>query len=314
MDNFNKSLLSPLIYYDLLDRPLTALEAYKYQPKNSESLTLSFAQFRKILRNYSSLKNQLAEKNGLYFLMNRSEISETRSSRLKIAQLKWKKLRVISNYLALVPFLKLISVTGSLTSYNTKKQSDFDLLVIIQKNRLWLGRLLLTGLVGALGRRRHNQLTQDRVCLNCYLTEENLEITTEAKPRDWHSAQEYGRLTPVLENKKGIYANFIKANAWLANFLKNYPWPNNVNAKKTEPNIILNFIRKVFERFLGGKAGDWLEKTTGRWQRKRIRKKRQNEQSDVDQVFVSNDCLMFHPQSKSDRLMREFNLKMQQLN
>ena len=316
MTSQEKSIIAPLIYYDLLDRPLTVLEIYKYQSKNNENqepVAFSFSRLRKILKNSPSLKNQMTEKNGLYFLKNREEITRIRSFRLKITQLKWKALKRLSRFLALAPFLKLAAVTGSLTGYNAKKQSDFDLLIILKKNRLWLGRLLLTGLVGIMHRRRHGQLTQDRICLNCYLTEKNLEITKQIKPHDFHSAQEYSRLTPILEIKKGIYLNFIQANRWLADFLKNYPWPNNINAKKIQPSMPLNFIRQIFEWLLNGKVGDWLEKITGQWQSKRINKKRQNEQDDLNQVFVNNDCLMFHPQSKSDRLMKEFNLKMRQL-
>ncbi|MFH1460841.1 MAG: hypothetical protein ABIF84_00225 [Patescibacteria group bacterium] len=312
-----KSIIAPLVYYDLLDRPLTALEIYKYQSKSDEQQeapTLSFAQLRKTLKNSSSLKTKMTGKNGLYFLKNKEEIAKLRSLRLKIAQLKWKKLKKLGRFLALAPFLKLAAVTGSLTAYNAKEQSDFDLLIILKKNRLWLGRLLLTELIGIMRKRRHGQLTRDRICLNCYLTGGNLEITEQIKPHNFHSAQEYDRLTPILEIEKGIYLNFLQANRWLSDFLKNYPWPNNINAKKIQPSVFFSLLRQIFEWLLAGKTGDWLEKITGQWQIRRINKKRQNEQAGLDQVFISNDCLMFHPQSKSDRLMKEFNLKMQQLN
>ena len=303
----NKALTAPLIYYDLLERPLTALEVYRYL--RADAPELSFFNVWQELKTAGTQANFIQEKNGLYFLSGRQEIIKIRQKRLKIAQLKWRKLKKIGKFLALVPFLKLVAVTGSLTGYNTVKQSDFDLLVVIKKNRLWLGRLLLTGLVGILGKRRHGNLTQDRICLNCYLTEGDMEITARAKPRDFHSAQEYGRLTPVLELKKGIYINFVQANIWLADFLKNYPWPNNINAKKIQPLAFFNLIRLIFERLLDGKIGDCLEKITDGWQNKRIREKRWKEQSNTDQAFVGGSCLMFHPRSKSDRLMKAFNRK-----
>jgi len=303
----NKALTAPLIYYDLLERPLTALEVYRYL--RADAPELSFFNVWQELKTAGTQASFIQEKIGLYFLSGRQEIIKIRQKRLKIAQLKWRKLKKIGKFLALAPFLKLVAVTGSLTGYNTVKQSDFDLLVVIKKNRLWLGRLLLTGLVGILGKRRHGNLTQDRICLNCYLTEGDMEITARAKPHDFHSAQEYGRLTPVLELKKGIYINFVRANIWLADFLKNYPWPNNINAKKIQPLAFFNLIRLIFERLLDGKIGDCLEKITDGWQNKRIREKRWKEQSNTDQVFISGGCLMFHPRSKSDRLMKAFNRK-----
>ena len=145
------------------------------------------------------------------------------------------------------------------------------------------------------------------------MTEKSLEITAQAKPRDFHSAQEYGRLTPILEVEPGLYKKFIQANLWLAQFLKNYPWLNGNNANKIEPNSFFNLIRRFLEWTLNRKMGDWLEKFSGKKQTERINKKRQKEQPDSDQIFVRDNCLMFHPQSKSDRLMKEFNLKMRQL-
>lgn len=312
MDSQAKAILAPLIYYDLLDRPLTALEAYKYL--RAETPEISFFNFWQKLKNSEGLLNLVEQKNGLYFLAGRPEIINTREKRLKLAQMKWKKLKAVGKYLSLVPFLRLAAVTGSLTSYNTREQSDFDLLIILKNGRLWLGRILLTGLIGLLRKRRHGQLTRDRICLNCYLTEENLKITEQAKIHDFHSAQEYGRLTPVLEIKEGTYKKFVLANGWLAGFLKNYPWPASLGAKKIKPVLFFSWLRQIFEWLLGGTMGDWLEKITGRWQNERINKKRRNEQPGADQVFVSDNCLMFHPQSKGDKLMKEFDLKMSRLN
>ena len=133
-----KALMAPLIYYDLLERPLTALEVYRYL--RADASELSFFSACKELKTIAAESNFIRANNGLYFLAGRENIIKTRAKRLKLTQLKWKKLKRIGKYLALVPFLRLVGVTGSLTSYNTKEQSDFDLLIIIKKNRLWLGR------------------------------------------------------------------------------------------------------------------------------------------------------------------------------
>lgn len=308
MTNLEKSIISTLIYYDLLDRPLTELETYKYLLGPSQEV--SFFDFKQALAELVSTK-KISAKNGLYFLPERPNLIKIREKRLKIAQLKWKKLKKLVRWLALVPFLKLAAVTGSLTAYNTRQESDFDLLIVAKSGRLWLTRTLITALTGLLGVRRHDQFTQDRICLNCYLTEDGLEIRPQAKPRDFHSAQEYGRLTPILEIKPGLYQKFIESNQWLKFFLSFYPWPNSQTAKKIQPNIFLTLVRRVAEWCLGGKIGDWLEKKLGQWQTRRIRQK--NESQPADQVYVSNQCLMFHPQSKSYELIRQFNLKIEQL-
>lgn len=309
MTKLEKAILAPLVYYDLLDRPLTAVETFKYLCALAPEI--SFFKVRQELKSSWPLNDRLRKKEGLYFLAGRQRLIKIRQKKLKLAQLKWKKLKRLGCFLALSPFLRLAAVTGSLTAYNTQTSSDFDLLIILKKNRLWLGRLLLTGLVGLLGRRRHGTLTQDRLCLNCYLTEEKLEITPKIKPRDWHAAQEYGRLTPLLEIESGLYKKFVASNLWLADFLKNYPWPNDLGAKRLRSGLFSSALRQALEWLLEGSLGERLEMATGRWQKKRIQHKRPPEKFlGGDQVFISDDCLMFHPQSKSDKLIREFNLKM----
>ncbi len=300
MTQIHQALLTPIIYYDLLERPLTATEIFKYLRAGGPEI--SFFGVRQQLKAAAGIRQQ----NGLYFLSDRQTLIKVRQKRLKLSQLKWKKLKAIGRYLSLAPFLRLAAVTGSLTANNARLASDLDLLIVLKKNRLWLGRLLLTGLIALLGQRRHGQLTRDRLCLNCYLTEEHLEISVDTKPRDWHAAQEYGRLFPLLETQDGLYEKFIRQNSWLADFLKNYPWPNGLGAKKIKPSIAFSWIRRGLEWLLGGWVGEKAEKITAQWQKKRIHKKRRNEQPTKDQIFVSDNCLMFHPQSKSDKLMKAY--------
>jgi len=304
MDNLERAILSTLVYYDLLDRPLTELEIYRYLLNTNQKV--SFFEVSKVLAGIVQTK-KIEASQGLYSLSNRSYIIKIREKRLKLAQLKWKKLKRLARWLTLVPFLRLAAVTGSLTAYNTRQESDFDLLVVTKKDRLWLTRTLVTALTGLLGIRRHGQSTQDRICLNCYLTEDSLEIKPEAKPRDFHSAQEYGRLTPLLEIKKGICQEFLQKNSWLSQYLNFYPWPNKETAKKIKPNSILSLIRTVAEWLLDDEIGDWLEKKLGIWQTKRINQKPNIEPA--DQIYIDHQCLMFHPHSKSYQLMQDWQTK-----
>lgn len=310
MTPLEKAIIIPIIYYDLLDRPLTALEIFKYLPALKPEV--SFFEIQQTLANSDWLKKHLTASHGLYFLTGRDKLINLRSERLKLASLKWKKLRGLIKKLTLVPFLRLVAITGSLTAHNTQPDSDFDLLVVAQNNRLWLARTFLTGLTGLLGIRRHHAITRDRLCLNCYLTQDGLEIKEEAKPRDWHSAQEYGRLTPVLEIERGLYQKFSAQNSWLKEFLSSYPWPNFVGAKKIKPSRLLSLARRVIEWALNGSIGKRLEETLGQWQSRRIRQK--NENQPADQIYISPTCLIFHPHSKSYELMQLFNKQLANLN
>lgn len=310
-----KSIISPAIYYDLLDRPLTIMEIYKYQAGGNEqnSPPASLSQIIKTLRDSSFLKNRLTEKNGLYFLQNRQKLLAIRAHRLKISQLKWKKIKKAGQWLTLIPFVRMAAVTGSLTAYNANPASDLDILLVVQPRRLWLARLWTIIIIDLLGQRRHGQIIQDRFCLNCYLTENHLEIQPEAKPRDWHSAHEYRRLTPITEQRFGLYQNFIDNNKWLTDYFSVCPRINQQTSHRAASRHFFNLGRRLLEQLLSGRMGDWLEKKSGDWQKQRIAGKTSRQANPDDQIYVSDDCLILHPRSKSRRLNNAFNLKTQAL-
>lgn len=308
MTKLARSIAEVLGYYDLFDRPLSALEIFKYLPPLAG---VSFFAVRQVLIESSELKKFLGQKNGLYFFTNRASLLPQRTKRMKNAQLKWRRLKRYLAYLANVPFLRFAAASGSLTANNTKSDSDLDLFLITTKNRLWTARIFTVALTQFLGVRRHGQLIKNRLCFNYYLTEVNLNIEEEASRHWWHSAQEYARLTPVLENEPTAYDEFVRQNSWLKNFLNIFPWPNRQTAHCAKPQKFIRQIRQLLEYLLNNKTGDWLEKKLGQWQTKRIFKK--SSSASPEEFFLTDNCLMFHPQSKSDKLMKEFNLKMAEL-
>ena len=307
--DLEKAIISTLLYYDLLDCPLTALEIFKYLSYQKNNV--SFFRLRENLKQSVFLNAACESDQGLYFLKDRGKLVNQREKKLKISQIKWKRLKAAARSLAFIPFLHLADVSGSLTFHNANEQSDFDLLIITQNNRLWTARILIMAVLGIMGKRRHGSHTKNRFCLNCYLTENNLEIKKENKIRDMHSSQEYGRLTLLLEKKTGLHAEFLENNNWLKKFLNNYPWPNCQTAKRISVSRLAQKISRLAEKILSGYWGDQIEKKLGDWQTKRIKAKTKNEPT--DQIFCSNSCLMFHPQSKSYSLMEKYDKRMQEI-
>lgn len=162
MIQIEQSIISTLIYYDLLDRPLTELEIYKYLFGLHQRV--SFFVFQQTLKKLLADKT-IKQGTSLYFLPGRANLILIREKRLKLAQVKWRKLKKLSRWLAFIPFLRMVAVTGSLTSYNTRQESDLDLLIVTESKRLWLTRTFITALTALLGVRRHGQKTQDRICM-----------------------------------------------------------------------------------------------------------------------------------------------------
>ena len=158
MTLLQKSILSTIAYYDSLDYPLTSFEVFKYliNPLHIASFywdsvsesklfepvelgrfsSITLFNIRKILES-NELKKFIGEKNGFYSLKGREEIIRTRIDRQKIADQKWKKAKKIIKLLQIVPYLKMVAVSGSLALNNTREESDFDLLIVAKSKRIW---------------------------------------------------------------------------------------------------------------------------------------------------------------------------------
>lgn len=308
MTDIKQAIAAVLAYYDLLDRPLTALELFKSLPPLGG---VSFFELTKIMANSAGLKKFCRQKSGLYFFHGRDNLLSIREKRTKIAQIKWQRLKKQAKFLRLVPFLRLAAVTGSLAIYNTNSRSDFDILIVAAPGRLWLTRALATLLTGMIGIRRHGSHIKNRLCLNCYIDGQDLNVQAPSRLYYLQSAQEYSRLTPILESEQNLCQNFFSQNNWLKTHLNASPWPNSATAKKIPLSRFFALCRKIMEYPLAGALGDRIEKKLGRWQLKRINKKITREPGSG--CFIDKNYLMFHPRSKSLELKRAFTKKMAQI-
>jgi len=305
MTSLEKSILATLAYYDVLDRPLTGWEIFRYLIRRCQGNLNSVLQS---LETSPQLSKFIEQKNGFYFLKGREKIFKERISRQKTADQKWKKARRLIKFLQIIPFIRLVAVSGSLAMNNPKPRSDIDLLVVAKTNRIWTCRGLTTLFVHLIGQRRHKKLTKDRLCLNHYLTDKFLKIPFKSL----YNAQTYVHLVPMLDFGNSTWKEFQKNNEWLKNYLAYYPQSANGYLLRIKPNRFLSFLREIPEFFLDRKLGNGLECFLRKIQEKRIRKDPLTYQSGGRVVFNSRQ-LEFHPNSPEKRVLEKYNAKMKDL-
>ena len=329
-----KSILATIAYYDVLNYPMTGFEVYKYlinpshiiaQSKTTQALSLeSLIQpiLIDVLKGLESknLKNFIEEKNGLYGLrkIKSSEESKqayidnlikTRINRQKISDQKWKKARKIVKWFELIPYLKAVFISGSLALDNAKEQSDIDLLIITKHKRIWTVRFLVTLFAHIMGKRRHGKKTADRICLNHYITDESLKIGFPSL----YNAQTYAHLVPIIENKKGIYKEFQKANNWINDYIAFYPASSadrqikqSFDQRLIKDKKFFRGIAKFQEVILNTFLGNILEKILALFQ-KMIIKRHQTKEKKEGRVIADDFQLEFHPASPEKEVIREYN-------
>lgn len=300
-----KNILATIVYYDVLDYPLTAFEIEKYlmraeakNPDGEEKFDL--AEIMAVLEK-AELKKLMEEYQGFYFLFGRRELVAQRSARNKISEKKLKIVLKVIHWLRFTPFLKGVAMTGRLAMKNAEAKSDLDLLIVIKKGRLFMGRFLATALIHCLGRRRHAEKIADRICLNHFLTDE-FKIAVQSL----FSANEYAFLLPVW----GDFSQFYVQNPWIKEFKPNF-CPEPVGVRIIKDTAFSSGVRNFLEKMLNW---NFLEDILANWQKEKIRKNPKTSQP--GSVIICEETeLAFWPNfaNQETRITESFSLKMETL-
>lgn len=241
-----KAVLQTLVYADIFDYPLTAKELYKFLITRK---FLSFSVFKKNLQKIVR-RDKLIKTDGEYFfLKGREKNILLRQKRKFWSQKKIKIAKKASRWLKLIPWLKMVGITGALAMKNADKDDDIDFLIVAAKKRLWLTRALAVFLMELLGCRRRpkDSNVADQICLNMFLGEDYL--TVPKNEQDLFSAHEVVQFKPLWE-RNGCYRKFLKVNSWVKNYLANSLDIKKLRYEDIKEEKKKNFLISQFLNFL----------------------------------------------------------------
>jgi len=204
------------------------------------------------------LADEVESMKGLYCLRGRTGLIEQYFDTLIYRKKRDVLIQRYVPWLRYIPFVRGVAIGGSHTLGKAKKDSDIDLLMILDPEFLWLGRILVTGYFQLTGHRRHHQKIANRFCLNHYLAG---PIAVD-RERDPYNAMEYLRLHSQVYPQ--TVEQFVRNNLpWIQQFFPQAILPS-VGAQK--PSRLQRLLESIFRNPVG-KA---LNTRLGRWQMKRI--------------------------------------------
>jgi predicted nucleotidyltransferase len=303
-----KNILATVVYYDCMDFPLTLFEIWKYLFKidyyEQESQTKKYS-INEILTELErpSLAGYINQKNGFYFLASREELIENRIEREKISSAKIKKLKKIIRFLKCVPFVQMIAVTGGLAMKNARPSSDWDLLIVLKKGHIWVGRTLITIATQIIGKRRYGRKIADRACLNYFITDDALELLT----KDVYSASEYSFIFPIFGWE--IFKKFQLRNEWIRKIKPNYDISYLPTRHLICDTALSAKIRSIGEIIFGG---IFLENLLKKIETKKIMK---NPKTAIEGsiIYTYPEALIFLPQPKGPKIFERFKNKIESM-
>ncbi|MFH2105273.1 MAG: hypothetical protein ABII72_03480 [Parcubacteria group bacterium] len=311
--DLEKAILSTIVYFDMFDYPLTAVEIWQglYKEVTSHQLRVTSYSIWDVVRyleDSKKIKKYIENKNGFYFLRGRQEIIQTRHQRYLIGQPKWQRAQWITKKLRLVPFVRLIAVCNKIAYNNAGNDSDIDLFIIIKPGRIWTTRTLVTIITGLLGVRRHDRKIKDRVCLSFYITEKamDLEKLSATKP-DTHFMYWITQIAPIFSLNETAAA-FWQANKWVKKHLPNFTSYQGVDyQRQIIDSGLTSSWRQTAEKILSGGLGNIIERKLKKLQLKKMSAKTNSARWENNtNVVVSDDILKFHERDARMELRREF--------
>ena len=279
------AVLQSVTYASLFDYPLTLAQL-------RESLIGERADEPTIARWVATsplLQATIQRQNDLYFPAGRSDLLATRRRREELSRRLLERDQKILRFIAALPFVRLVAVSGSLAHLNAEGESDLDLFVITRPGRVWLVTLAALIVSRLLGWRR-------RLCLNYIVSEASLAI----EPDDLFSANQIIHLRPFIGQE--VYRRFLETNAFVRRFYPNF-MPREMPASTWRPRRWKGMT--AIEALLDLGIAQAADRVSRAVYTRHLRRKSSQWQS-RDQVRLERECLKLHTSSHRNATVAKF--------
>ncbi len=296
--NLHKNILATVTYYDVLDYPLTPYELWQYLISYDGENTTDACQLRDVVLalETAEMKRKLAFLDGFVFLPGRGLLVAERIAREKISARKLAGMKTLTGLMRFLPFVRMIGATGSLSLKHGTRTSDWDMFIVFEEGKIWIGRLILTLFLHVIGKRRHGTKVTDRACLNYFITTKQLEILNQ----DLYAAHEYQ--TMRLLYGEDMYQKFILANRWIKRYKPNYSGQalrDRSAVKESKWQLSCQQFLETLFKFVP------MQRELIAWQKKKIANN-PNTQLAGSYIEATDEALIFLPKPRGPKVFEAF--------
>jgi hypothetical protein len=213
----------------------------------------------------------------------------TRSRREAVSRELLDRDRRILSFVANMPFVRMVALSGSLAHLNAEGSADLDLFVITAPHRVWSVAVAAVVLAKLLGWRK-------RLCMNYVISEQALTI----EPKDLFSANQIIHLRPLIGHD--VFERFVTSNAFVRKVYPNFELPE---APRTRDPIPKSFLERALS--LGfAQVGEAIARWAYGWHLRRHAASWRSR----DQVRLEPECLKLHTSSHRASTLAEFDAAM----
>jgi predicted nucleotidyltransferase len=210
--DIEKAILYTLSYSDIFNYPLTLEQIWFYL---IYQVPVSIGEVERVVKK----SKKISRNNELHCLKGREEIFAMRNSRKSNNKEKVQIAKYASKILAFIPTITFIGISGAVAMGNAKEEDDIDFVILVQKNSLWITRLLCIALLDTLQLRRKRKIRKvaNKICLNLFISS---DYVFGNSMQNIYTAHEVVQIMPLL-NRNNSYLSFLKNNNWTKKLLPN---------------------------------------------------------------------------------------------
>jgi hypothetical protein len=269
-------------YGSIFDFPLTRDEVYRFLMAPGGSR----AEVDAALDDELSRGNGLESNGRFLYPSGQIDLVSTRLRRDRCAREAWTHARRYARLIWMLPYVRMVAITGSLAVNNVEDGDDIDLMIVTEPGRLWMTRGMILIVVRFARVRGHT------LCPNYILSSRALTL----QQRDSYAAHELAQMNPIHGGNTA--GRLWTENAWCRDFLPNAQWRGEVGTVDELPRI-LTAAKAVAEMVLRLPPGTWIE----RWeQRRKIAKLRRGAPSGARETHYTADVCKGHVDGHGDKV------------
>ena len=210
------ALLRALCYFAATHYPPTLFELWKYAYRPEQTFTLAQAYE---MVSHPEFQSRVETVEGYVWPKGHDGFSEAitqRSLRYVDAQKKFKRLRFALRYMRYVPGVVAAAAVNTLAWWQTKPESDIDLLIITEPNRLWTARFFLILPFKMLGLRpTPKKQVSSPFCFSFFVASNALSFDElRLTPKDSYFSFWFANIVPVYDST-GMFKQLRTKNSWV---------------------------------------------------------------------------------------------------
>lgn len=289
-----QAILRAVIYADLFDFPLTRRELHHYLIADQP---FSLAQIEQTLAASDFLKTELEMPQDYVICAGRSALIGIREAREQASLALWSTALDYGQWLARVPFVRMVALTGALAVRNASDHDDdLDYVLVTADGRVWLARAFAIVLV------RLAKIRGVEVCPNYVLAESALEQDNH----DLFMAHEVAQMVPIYGQQ--VYEEMRQRNAWVSQWLPNASSPYFTEPERL-PGLGWASLKRLTETLLGGRIGDALE---GWEYRRKLRRFAEELKTPNSAAVLDDQHVKGHFKDHGHPIMQRYEQRLQQ--